>query len=358
MKTIKERKAKRLQFLRGVYERANGGTVKWIDCWEVGDELGITHEEADAFALFWWEEGYCWEGSHEVAMRPRGITFIENMEVQEPEDARSPGKFLTPPGNTWPDVHINMTDFNITIQINDRTMQHSYQDVGFEDRRRNKIPNTQWELLKLFAVRGGVVARDAGLGTIEHNVLKNRVSQLRRSIKALMPRIEGEPISYDWSGRCYRTMFKIRHLEQLEIPTPAGTTWTCVSIIETENGTIRISFPKTETILASTYTDVSGQSVCKPEAAQQEDMVVREYDLRTLGLENEKGVPTVTGKMLLSLLQRGGRIQATESDKAMLRLNEYLNRLLNLEDSPFDFSEENRDWIARFEASSESGITR
>ncbi len=263
--------------------------------------------------------------------------------------------FPTPPGTQWAEVMVWVTDSSITIEAKRLNRTFSFQAAGFEEKRKGGVPDGIWSLLKVFAMRGGEIPYD-GTG-LDHSVrtnLKHYVSELRKRLRALIPGIDGGPIPYVKSDRCYRMAFKIATREGMTFPVPSGTQWPNVTITLVRPDAIRVSVPTTERFATSTYTENADGEVHQWDSAERESELERDYDLRMLGLTAEGGQPDATGRALIELLRADGAVARPTDDDAMLDLCGALTKLMDgIEGSPFDFAPGSQKWIALFHASCE-----
>lgn len=261
--------------------------------------------------------------------------------------------FPTPPGTQWREVMVWVTDSTSTIEAKRRNRDFSFQAAGFEEKRKRGVPDAIWSLLKVFAMRGGVIPFD---GTdLDHNTrtnLKQYVSLLRQRLRALIPGIEGDPVPHVKDDRCYRMAFKIASRESLTFPVPDGTQWPNVTVTLVQPDAIRVSVPTTERFAASTYAEEPGGEVHRWEAAERESELEREYKLRMLGLAGEDGRPDPRGAALLEVLRGKGVVNRPDDDDPMIALCGVLTELMKgIEGSPFDFA--SGKWIALFQTSCE-----
>ena len=61
-----------------------------------------------------------------------------------------------PAGTTWENFTIKfMDDENVLIYVVGKQAKVSFKEMGFEDKRKNSVPNSQWLLLKLLAKYNG-----------------------------------------------------------------------------------------------------------------------------------------------------------------------------------------------------------
>jgi len=260
--------------------------------------------------------------------------------------------FPTPAGTIWKDVWITMFESEIKVQARGRSRSYTFQEAGFEEKRRGNIPDMVWKVLEGFAKRGGILLpNDQILSREMRTSVRQYVSILRQRLQAFIPNIEGDPVPFDKFHRCYKVAFQISTLETIQFPTPGGTTWADVSIIEVKPAEICILVKSTERFAAPTY-DEEGDDFDSQEVAEQETEVERTYHLETLGLTDEEGRPNRRGIALLALLQNGGTIQRCENDKAMLELGGVLRKLMDLDAPAFKFDRSHEKWVAKFDASS------
>lgn len=257
--------------------------------------------------------------------------------------------FPTPAGTTWPEIRIVVTEAELGITARGKTRRYSFQDAGFEERRKKNAPNRLWRLLKLFASQGGVLPFKS-VGVKDRDNLKQYVSDLRDRIEALIPGIEGDLIAYDQKLKCYRTAFRISSEETLQFPTPDGVSWSDVAISKAGPTGIRVSVVATERFAAPSYADEDDDTPHQWDGAEREGSVERAYDLRMLKLADDQDRPNRAGQALLAVLAGKGAVTRKADDKEMLDLCGVLTKLMGMDDSPFEFSRIGEKWVARFEA--------
>ena len=257
--------------------------------------------------------------------------------------------FPTPAGTTWPEIRIVVTEAELGITARGKTRRYSFQDAGFEERRKKNAPNRLWRLLSLFAAQGGVLPFKS-VGVKDRDNLKQYVSDLRDRIEALIPGIEGDLITYDQKQKCYCTAFRISSEETLQFPTPDGVSWSDVDISKSGPTGIRVSVAATERFAASSYADEDDDTTHQWAGAEREGSVERTYDLRMLKLADDQDRPNRAGQALLAVLAGKGAVTRKTDDKGMQDLCGVLSKLLGLDESPFEFSRIGEKWVARFEA--------
>ncbi len=267
--------------------------------------------------------------------------------------------FPTPAGATWDDVRFVVTDATLRIEAKGKRKDYTFQEAGFEERRKQDTPDRLWALLKTFAMHGGVLPFKAVDAKTRTN-LKQYVSDLRQRLAALLPGIEGESISYDKNEKSYRTAFRICSEETPQFPTPTGTLWTSVSIAKHGDTGVRVAVCASERFSASIYAEdkESGEDVHRREAAEREVTIERTYDLRTLRLADDKDEPSRAGKALLAVLSGKGTVKTKADDKGMIELCGVLTRLMGLDESPFEFAKLDEKLVSLFDASGESATRR
>ena len=257
--------------------------------------------------------------------------------------------FPTPAGTAWPDVRLTVTDADLRVEARGKRKDYTFQGAGFEERRKKGAPDCLWALLKAFGTHGGVLPFKAVDEKTRTN-LKQYVSDLRQRLAALLPGIEGESISYEKKDKSYHTAFKVSCEDALQFPMPPGTSWTDVSIAANGGTGIRISVSSTEKFAVSGYADEGDDSTHQWEGAEREGSVERTYDLRTLGLADDRDRPNRAGQALLAVLAGKGTVQRKADDKGMLELCGVLSKLMGLDGSPFEFAEIEEKWVALFDA--------
>ena len=269
--------------------------------------------------------------------------------AKRPRPRPQSSSFPTPSGVTWSDVFVTIADFSVEIEARGKTRQYSFQQASFESEKQQGLPVQEWHVLTVIAMRGGVVSSDDE--RLDHRVrnnLKQYVSKLRGRLHALIPKIGGDPISFDDAVRCYRTTFGISTAEIVTFPTPSGTEWSDVSISHVRTDIVRIGVEATEVFGAHGQTATAGHAVHHWEAAERASTLSRDYPLRVLGLTTEDGEPDDRGAALLAVLAKGGTIRRGGDDEVMLGLCEFLTDLMGLDDSPFDFASIGEEWVTRF----------
>jgi hypothetical protein len=295
-------------------------------------------------ALMSWD-GACFSCDHaqlELAVGKR-------KKVRPPAPTTS---FPTPKGATWENVHIRMSDLRIFVEVLGKRKEFTFQEAGFEEKRRGDVPDRLWILLRQFAIHGGILP--ANLSSLPQQVrtnLKQNVSKLGKRLAAFFL-LDGSPFKDTRVTHRYETRFTICAEEGLHFPTLEGLTWDGVSIAEVRTGVIAVRADAADACGIYTTPDDEGDGPGRWEAALQEGTIEREYDLRSLGLADENSRPTPVGEALLAVLRSGGKVQRESSDKAMLALGQLLGNLMQIDTPPFQFSSSQNKWAALFEATS------
>jgi hypothetical protein len=264
----------------------------------------------------------------------------------------APCSFPTPVGATWEDVRLKVGEHRIHLDVRGRRKTFTFQEAGFVDRRKGNAPDRLWRLLRVFALHGGVIpVSGRGLDRRVHDNLKQNVNRLGHQLRALLL-IDGSPFKDSRRSRRYETRFKITAEEGVRFPTPVGITWDNVALTEVRPGVIVVSVETAETFAAYSLPDEEGGGRGRWEAAQRPGELAREYELHTLGLADDDSQPDAQGEALIAVLRAGGKVQRPPTDRAMLTLGKRLCHLMQLQDSPFQFSRERQTWSALFDASS------
>ena len=263
--------------------------------------------------------------------------------------------FPTPPGTRWEEVMVWVTESTITIEAKRRSRNFSFQAAGFEEQRKRGVPDGIWGLLKVFAMRGGVIPFDgADLDYSIRTNLKQYVSVLRKRLRALIPGIDSDPVPQVKSERCYRMAFKIATQDGIAFPVPGGARWPDVTFSLLRSGAIRISVPASERFAASAYAEPRDGELHPWEVAERASDLAREYDLRMLGLADGNGRPNAMAEALIEVLRSDGVTTRAPGDEGMLGLCGVLTKLMaGITGSPFDYAAGSQKWIALFQTSSE-----
>lgn len=275
-----------------------------------------------------------------------------------PAVAATTASFPTPHGATWDDVRLVVTDLDVAVTVRGRSAKYSFAEAGFEEERKGGVPDLLWRLLRVFALRGGVVPFDAEeLSQRELVNLKRQVSELRRRLRALL-QLEDDPFRPTRTSRRYETRFTISTDETVLLPTPAGARWEDLAVREVAENRVAFSFATTARgAFRRGSRDDAGAEL---DVAEHEHAVERTYDLATLGLADRDGALKPAGLALRALLRAGGRLVRPANDPAMLALAGRLSKMAQIEApaSPFAFGAHESRWTAHFDAASALAATR
>ncbi len=257
--------------------------------------------------------------------------------------------FPTPAGVRWEDLRITLTEHELTAELLGVTRHLSFADAGFEDRRRGRVPDRLWRLLRRLAVAGGVLRQPLDLEKREVDSLRTSIVMLRKRLRALF-QLEADPIPFvDGSYRC---VFKLAATDGVQFPTPAGARWFEVSICEAYGGVIQISVAGTEQYSATSPSGGGDGRWGARVVAVRTEEVQESYDLRQLGMVDDQDEPDECGRALLEVLRQHGRVARDMSDEAMLKLGSALTQVMLIDGAPFNFDTARGLWIAEFSASS------
>jgi hypothetical protein len=239
-----------------------------------------------------------------------------------------------------------MADLHLSVEVRGKRKELTFQEAGFEDRRRGRVPDRLWGLLTLLAVHGGILSRTHN-GSRKN--LKQNVSDLGKRLTNLL-HIPGRPFKDASTTHRYEAVFKITSAEGLRFPTPDGLTWDMVTIEEVRPGVITISADTADPVAVFTRPAEKADGPGAWEAAMQPSVLKREFDLRSLRLADEDNRPNAAGAALLAVLRGGGKVEKPNNDKAMLSLCRILSELMQINKSPFQFAASQKKWSALFEA--------
>lgn len=294
-----------------------------------------------------------------VTLEARGLTadraYLESALAAHlpPKVATAAASFPTPHGATWEDVRLVVGEHELDVTVRGKSVRYGFAEAGFEDRRKGGVPDHLWRLLRLFALRGGVVPFDAqDMERKDRDNLKNLVSQLRRRLCALL-QVPDDPFRPTRASRRYETRFTISTTSTVLLPVPAGAAWEDVAIEEVAPDRIRFTIDAAvrASVRAGARDEDEGTSW---EATERDGEVSREYDVVTLGLADREGDLTAEGLVLRAVLRGRGVIARPATDKAILALGARLSRMAQIPApaSPFEFAPAGSRWTARFAASS------
>ncbi len=159
--------------------------------------------------------------------------------------------------------------------------------------------------------------------------------------------IPGEPIQAIHGKGAYRCVFQIGLNRRDGFPMRPQR-WEDCRFFELRDGRIQISVTSTE-VFAAKARDGETQRLTALEAGERDGLRSEDYDLRTLGLGNESGVPTAEGTLLIAFLRGGGKLYRRGDDKDVLRLGERLRVWMGMDSGTFQFTPSRRLWTAAFE---------
>ena len=88
MEDLKKIKKKRFRFIHRIYEESGGNRYNNFSMWEIGKELGLTHEETDSICQYLEGEGLieCVEFGGLISIKHEGIIEVEKA-LTEPEQS-------------------------------------------------------------------------------------------------------------------------------------------------------------------------------------------------------------------------------------------------------------------------------
>lgn len=259
-----------------------------------------------------------------VTLREDRLVFnndhVESQIVPDQRRAsvRQSTSYPTPPGTTWHQVILVVSDRRITIEVHRKQRSYDLAEAGFgESKTSSGHGDAIWTVLQLFARLGGQVLR-SGHGEKRHQINKQYVSMLRSRLRSLIPDIVGDPI--EASDEHYKMLCAIRSENGLTIEVPSDTTWFQIGICSIPRGMLQISVPSIERGGSHEYQDGGSERIWRRGAAARSSLNVRKFPLRILGLADEEGVPNDVGRTLLSILGSNGTLTRESDDDDMLSL--------------------------------------
>jgi hypothetical protein len=118
-------------------------------------------------------------------------------------------KFPTPPGTRWEDVTIQVVS-NDSIKITAKGVYKTftYAEIGFKDKRKGDLWDSQWEVLMALAEENGEISWDCKNAQLR---LQKKIQTIRRRLQALMG-IEEDPFYCYQDVKAYKTKFKIEDI--------------------------------------------------------------------------------------------------------------------------------------------------
>jgi hypothetical protein len=218
---------------------------------------------------------------------------------------------------TWEDLRLTVRENAIFAELRNEQRELSLDDLQFtggDDRL--------WQLLRAFARFGGETpARSTSASSRDTGTFRKQVSDLRQRLTTVFP-LAGEPIRALHGKGAYRCLFKIG-LDRRDGFPMRPERWEDCQFVELRDGRIQISVKSSE-VFAARSKDEESQRLTAMEAGEREALRSEEYDLRTLGLAGDSGVPTAGGSVLLDFLRNGGKLYRRGDDKDVLRFRKRL----------------------------------
>jgi hypothetical protein len=280
------------------------------------------------------------------------VALEQVLTPQGSRPAKSPSaSFAVPPEARWEDVRLTVRDHELEVEVLGRWRCFTFQEAGFEDRKRRDVPDRLWGFLTLVAQHGGVLPRPKTATERSATNLRKNVSRVSQQLQALLP-LDGKPFRGPRQVHGYQARFRIRLADGARFPTPAEGSWERVSLIEVREGVVAVTVGTNDVHAVFDARAEASESPGRWEAVEQPGVVRREYSLADLGLASSDGRRDLAGQALLQVLRAGGRVARTAEDGGMLALNQRLGRFLQLEGPAFRFSNTGPVWIALFEAES------
>jgi hypothetical protein len=278
-------------------------------------------------------------------MAPRGRK--SRGRVREP--------FPTPAGTRWSDVIVRVGDLQVTVEVGRMRREFTFEAAGFEDERRNGVPDGIWTVLRVFAMQlGRIPYQYADLDHKTRQKLRQKVSDLRRRLQALIPGIDSDPIPHDKRRCCYQMVCAITSRSTFVFPVPSGTPWRKVAVSLTRTDAVRIAVPGTVRFPILAYINEPRGALRREEMAERQVEEVYEVSLRVLGLVDGEGRLDPRGRALVEILRGNGVRKRTADDDSMTDLGGFLKEAMDADEFPFEVTPDKMTWVARFQASCEA----
>jgi hypothetical protein len=193
---IEEVRKKRFEFLHVVYEKAGGDRFRYVRMWDVGVQLGLTHEETERIAQYLVDE-------HLLAHAALGgLMAITHYGIQEVENALSHPDQAT---QHFPPVNIISIHHMENSQIQQGVIQ-SNQVVSFQLDKKEEIDKfvqllkTKLSQLHLSSEDGSELKSD--IATLEVQITSSRpkpgvLRECLMSIQRILESAAGEILAQE-----------------------------------------------------------------------------------------------------------------------------------------------------------------
>ncbi len=106
----------------------------------------------------------------------------------------------------WEEISIRfLNEHEVIVKARNETLQTTYEAMGFQDEKR-KLPNKQWILLRLLAVRNGEMSweNNSNLSVKDINKLKKQKQSLSDALKAFFQISDSEPFHDYKTEKAYK----------------------------------------------------------------------------------------------------------------------------------------------------------
>lgn len=135
----------------------------------------------------------------------RPVPSTQTPTTPSPANGNTGSKFPTPAGTSWAMVSIRFLDGEtVSIKVGDQAGKYLFSEMGMAD-GRNKRPTKQWDLMRVFARRGGILTW--GNAEADRRNQKRR-EKLAENLKEFFG-IAGEPIVLSDDKKGWRVTFSV-----------------------------------------------------------------------------------------------------------------------------------------------------
>jgi hypothetical protein len=131
--------------------------------------------------------------------------FEENVVLAKPKNKKIQLRKF-PSDLRWEEISIQfLNEHEVIVKARNETLQTTYEVMGFQDEKK-KLPNKQWVLLRLLAVRNGEMSwkNNSNLSLKDINKLKKQKQSLSEALKAFFQINDSEPFHDYKTEKAYK----------------------------------------------------------------------------------------------------------------------------------------------------------
>lgn len=132
-----------------------------------------------------------------------------SLKKNKPSHQKDLEKFPTPEGTRWEDVTIQIVSKDsIKISVKEVHKRFNYAEIGFKDKRKGDLPDSQWEVLKDFGAQNGEISWGSQRAQLK---IQKKIQKIRKRLRNLIG-IDGDPFYPYRKYKAYKTKFKIEDI--------------------------------------------------------------------------------------------------------------------------------------------------